>query len=86
MRRILLVMAAAALMAVMMVAMVAPAFARANHETGSGSGAGQTRAQDQCFNTILNQDAGGPSKNQGHPNSGPGPNAAPTNCQHFFQL
>ena len=81
MKRILLVMAVGLVMAAIVVAMSVPAFAYANHTTGSGSLGGQSRALDQCEFAVDKQD----TTNQGHQNSNDPGNIAPANCDHYFQ-
>ncbi len=82
-RRILLVLAAAALMAVMMAVMPAPAFAFANPDNNgnAGSAPGYNQAWDNSRQAIRTQTANDVS-------AGGGPKQgilAPTNSDHFYQ-
>ena len=81
-RRILLVLAVAALTAAMLVVMAVPAFAYANHDTGSGSGDGQEQAQNKNQATLGKQLENGVTAGGG-PKEGI---SAPTNSDHYFQL
>ncbi len=82
-RRMILVLVAAALMAVMMAVMSAPAFAFANPDSNgnAGSAPGHTQAWDNSRQTIRTQTANDVS-------AGGGPKQgilAPTNSDHYYQ-
>ena len=85
MRRILLVLAVAALMAAMMVVSAMPAFAVANPDSEGGRGEGQARAALNCDVVVdrqLNPEEPPSPSNSHQANFSP---IAPTNCNHFFQ-
>ena len=79
MRRILLVLAVAAIMVVSSVS-YASAEANPNNQGNGSSAPGQSKAQANCDNTVAKQDAkdvsagGGPKVDQ----------QGPTNCDHIF--
>jgi hypothetical protein len=80
MKRILLVLTVALMMAAMMVVSAMPAFAVANTDSEGGRGKGQARAAGNCGAVVERQLGNSPS-NGHHHESGP---IAPTNCNHFF--
>ncbi len=81
MRRIITVLAVMAIMAAMVAVMAAPAFAYANHDTGSGSGKGQDKAQEKNVDVVVKQLEKGVA-------AGGGPKGgftSPTNSDHYWQ-
>ncbi len=81
MKRIITVLAVALVMAAMVAVMAAPAFARANHDTGSGSSDGQETASMKNTDAIINQSEKGVTTGGGPKEGILGPN----NSDHFFQ-
>jgi hypothetical protein len=82
MRRILLVLAAAALM---VTSSVGYAFGAANPDSNGGHGKGQTKAQLNCGSTAQRQNQNGQDGAQtGSPNDEKQQGEAVTNCDHFW--
>ena len=84
MRRLLLVLTVALMMAAMMSLMAAPAFASVNPDS-NGKAAyapGQTQAQENAGQTEDRQSANGVMAGGGPKQGIPGP----TNAEHFYQL
>ena len=81
MRRVLLVLTVAAVMAAIVALSAGSAFAYANHPTGQGSGSGQSKAAENCTDAVSNQFVGSGAQQNAHQTGSTGP----ANCDHFFQ-
>jgi hypothetical protein len=88
MRRILLVLTVALMMAAMMVVSAMPAFAVANPASEGGRGKGQSTAAKNCDVVVDRQldPEEPPSPSKAHQDNDPTTPIAPTNCNHFFPV
>jgi hypothetical protein len=86
MKRILLVLTVALMMAAMMVVSAMPAFAFANRDSEGGRGVGQETATENCQAKVNSWliDPEKPSPSNGH--QADLDLIAPTNCNHFFPV
>jgi hypothetical protein len=86
MRRILLVLAVAAFMAVMLAVSAGSAFADADPDNSgnTANAPGQANARENCYDNITKQDDRGVEAGGGPKSDTGSYYASPTNCDHYW--